>query len=120
MGGCTKGAETGPCLISPAEYIVTVDKTPDDIEKQFFTEAYRCCKKRHLKKNPNALYNVGVAVLHGLGTKKDPMKASLWFKGAADKGHKGAQLILAQMFKDGVGVPRDPQIAKKYLAVANE
>jgi hypothetical protein len=113
---CTK-ADVGVCDVAPEGFEVALNTPLTTQQREFFTKNYRTCKTRKLKKDPNALYNVGVAVLQGLGTEKDASKAFLWFKGAADKNHRGAQAILAEMFMQGVGVVRDPLIAQKYLEV---
>lgn len=116
--GCSKAPETGPCQEIPKHFSVSLYAPPSQEQAQFFSKNFKACKKRNKKHNRNALFSVGVSVFHGLGTEKDPIKAFLWFKGAADKGHKGAQELLAEMFMNGIGVPRDPLIAKKYLAVS--
>jgi TPR repeat protein len=115
--GCTREV-LGSCEVSPITSSVSLNAELTAEQKAFFTKNYLPCKQRNKKKNPDALFNVGVAVLHGLGTNKDPSKAFLWFKGAADKDHKASQRILAQMFSQGVGIFRDPQIAQKYEAAS--
>jgi len=111
--GCTKEV-VGTCEVSPFGTAISVDAALTAEQKAFFTKNYLPCKQRKKKKDPEALFNVGVAVLNGLGTTKDATKAFLWFKGAADKDHRAAQRILAQMFSKGIGIFRDVQIAQKY------
>lgn len=112
ISGCTQKS-VGTCHISPLQDVsINAELTPE--QKEFFAKNYLPCKQRNKKKDPDALFNVGVAVLYGLGTEKAPCKAFLWFKGAADKNHRGAQRVLAQMFSQGVGTFRDVLIAKKY------
>lgn len=112
VSGCTQKS-VGTCHVSPIQDVsINAELTPE--QKEFFAKNYLPCKQRNKKKDPDALFNVGVAVLYGLGTEKAPYKAFLWFKGAADKNHRGAQKILAQMFSQGVGTFRDVLIAKKY------
>lgn len=118
LSACHKEAPTGPCEEVPKTFVMSLHTPPSKEQAQFFTTNYKACKKRKLKRDPNALFSVGVSVLHGLGTQSDPMKAFLWFKGAADKGQTDAQRILSQMFAEGVGVHQDPMIAKKYADAA--
>jgi TPR repeat protein len=115
--GCTKTVE-GVCATVPQEFAMSLNRPPSPEQSKFFEKNFLVCKQRKNRRDPNALYSVGVSVLHGLGTEKDPSKAFLWFKGAADKKHNASQKILAEMFMQGVGVVRDPLIAKKYLDVS--
>jgi TPR repeat protein len=48
------------------------------------------------------LYESGQSVLP-----LDPARAAEWYRRAADKGHAGAQFNLANMYLDGLGVPKD-------------
>lgn len=115
--GCTQ-KPVGSCEVLPTHTTVALNSELTTEQKEFYSKNYLPCKQRNKKKDPQALFNVGVAVLYGLGTDKDASKAFLWFKAAADKDHKGAQRILAQMFAQGVGVFRDPLIAQKYETVS--
>lgn len=114
---CTK-PDLGTCEDVPAHLEISLNTPLSEAQSRFFSTNYLPCKQRKLKRNRNALYSVGVAVLHGLGTERDASKAFLWFKGAADKEHRGAQRVLADMFMQGVGVVKDPLIAQKYVVVS--
>jgi TPR repeat protein len=117
--GCQKQSALGPCLVPTSDF-VSVFASPGADEAKFYAGNYKACKQRKYKKNPEALFSVGVSVLHGLGTQKDPMKAFLWFKAAADLGHRGAKRVLAEMFAHGVGVAKSEGIAAKYLAACEK
>lgn len=117
MGACRKTIE-GPCEAVPESYAIDISSALTTEQAKFFEKNFAICKQRKFRKDPNALFSVGVSVLHGVGTQKEPSKAFLWLKGAADKKHKRAQKILAEMFMQGVGVVRDPLIARKYVAAS--
>lgn len=48
----------------------------------------------------------------------DPALAAEWYRRAADKGHAGAQFNLANMYRDGLGVPRDAGLAVTWYQKA--
>ncbi len=61
-----------------------------------------------------AQYSLGYCLLHGLGTKQDPVEAVRWLTAAA-KYHGEAAFLLARCHLDGVGVDRSDRIeALKY------
>jgi hypothetical protein len=52
-------------------------------------------------------YNSGYKYFHGIGIKKDFVKAAEWFKKAADLGCANAQCILGDMYKQGEGIEKN-------------
>lgn len=56
-----------------------------------------------------AAYKLGLVRLHGLGgSPADPRDAARWLQMAADAGLPWAQYRLAELYRDGKGVRRDP------------
>ena len=49
---------------------------------------------------------------------KNWQEAARWFQMAAEQGHSNAQLRLAGMYKDGLGVPQDLNIARFWYGKA--
>jgi TPR repeat protein len=45
---------------------------------------------------------------------KNDEEAFRWCRKAAEQGHAGARFRLAAMYRDGVGVERNPKEAKKW------
>lgn len=54
-----------------------------------------------------AQYDLGMRTLRGRGIEKDPALAFRIIKDSADRGNPAAQYKLAQMYRDGIGVPAD-------------
>jgi len=48
---------------------------------------------------------------------KDPQVAAKLYEAAAKQNHKEAALALARLYTAGLGVARDSELAKKYLAI---
>lgn len=71
--------------------------------------------------DPEACYQVGLA--HRLGTahrRKDDLSAVLWFRKAAEAGHREAMAALAEAYLGGHGVLRDPREAARWAQAARE
>jgi TPR repeat protein len=69
--------------------------------------------------DPEACYQVGLA--HRLGTarrRKDDLSAVLWFRKAAEAGHREAMAALAEAYLGGHGVLRDPREAARWAGAA--
>ena len=49
---------------------------------------------------------------------KDDLSAALWFRRAAEAGHREAMLALAEAYRGGHGVVRDPRAATRWEAAA--
>ena len=58
-----------------------------------------------------AEYRMGQCHAIGCGTEKNYRLAAFHFQRAAEKGLKEAQLVLAEMYECGLGVPQDDQKA---------
>ncbi|MEQ8369781.1 MAG: tetratricopeptide repeat protein, partial [Alphaproteobacteria bacterium] len=75
--------------------------------------------------NADAAFALGFLYLNGPGTAAeyalaaDPEQAALWLARAADAGHAWARTLLAQLYRDGRGVPADSDRARSlFLAAA--
>jgi TonB family protein len=66
--------------------------------------------------SPESLYNR--ALLLTLQTKPDYTQAADLFRQAAERGLPRAQRALGELYREGVGVPRDPAEAAKWLRKA--
>ncbi len=75
---------------------------------------------RH-ENGPSADFALGVMYYKGEGVTRDPAKAAMFFRKAAEQGHAGAQYNLALMYKLGVTVPRDcHEAARLYILAAEQ
>ena len=72
--------------------------------------------------DPEACYQLGLAHRRGSHHRpKDDLSAVLWFRKAAEAGHRGAMAALAEAYLGGHGVLRDPREAARWsAAVARE
>ena len=71
--------------------------------------------------DPEACYRLGLACQKGQpGHPRDDLGAVLWFRRAAEAGHRGAMRALAAAYRGGHGVPRDPRRAAQWEALAAE
>ncbi len=69
--------------------------------------------------DPEACYRLGLACRRGrAGHPADDLTAVLWFRRAAEVGHAGAMLALADAYRGGQGVVRDPRLAIQWEAAA--
>lgn len=68
------------------------------------------------KRDPTALYNLGVCSLNGYGCPKDTVKALEYFNRAAEMNHPRAMNALGEMYRDGVDVEQDMSKAIGYFA----
>ncbi|TNB48651.1 hypothetical protein FF124_05830 [Martelella lutilitoris] len=57
--------------------------------------------------NPDALYEIGVRYQEGLGLKRDPAEAAVWFDEAAERGSAPAAFQLGSLYEKGIGVDQD-------------
>lgn len=66
-----------------------------------------------------ACFRLGQAFLRGDAHRpKDDLSAVLWFRKAAEGGHRGAMRALAEAYRGGHGVVRDPRAAARWEAAA--
>jgi TPR repeat protein len=66
-----------------------------------------------------ACYQVGLAFRQGDGQRlRDHLSAALWFRKAAEGGHRGAMVALAEAYLGGHGVLRDRREAAQWEEAA--
>lgn len=69
--------------------------------------------------DPEACFRLGEAYRRGTPQHpRDDLTATLWFTRAADAGHREAMRALAEAYRGGCGVPRDPRAAARWEAAA--
>ncbi len=69
--------------------------------------------------DPEACFRLGQAFLRGDAHRpKDDLSAALWFRKAAEGGHREAMRALAEAYRGGHGVLRDPRAAARWEAAA--
>jgi TPR repeat protein len=61
-----------------------------------------------------AAMNIGIVYQGGAGITEDDREAAIWFRRAAEGGNPFAQGILARLYAEGRGVPKDPSEAEKW------
>lgn len=89
--------------------------------KKAFILFYRLATlgKRHVREE-NAINNVAICLIEGIGIEKDPEQGVLWLKKSAAMGNKNAMLNLAKCYEEGVGVKKDAGKAQKIRKEAEE
>lgn len=65
-----------------------------------------------------AQYFLGRMYADGRGVEKSPQEAARWFRKAAEKGVREAQIRLAGFYQHGEGVPKDLEYAYGWYSVA--
>lgn len=66
-----------------------------------------------------AAFALGSDYLKGMpGSMPDALSAAVWFRRAAERGHRGAMKALAEALRTGHGVRRDPQEAEAWAAAS--
>lgn len=66
-----------------------------------------------LRGDPAAETLLGIMAARGLGVPADPAVAAAWYLRAARSGHVPARLALADAYRRGDGLPRDPARAAR-------
>lgn len=89
-------------------------KEAGDCESAYYwyTQAIR-------QNDPIALYGMGQCHAMGCGTEINYQLAALYFRMAADKGVREAQLVLSEMYERGIGVAQDYSQAVYWRNKAN-
>jgi TPR repeat protein len=89
-------------------------KEAGDCESAYYwyTQAIR-------QNDPIALYGMGQCHAMGCGTEINYRLAALYFRMAADKGVREAQLVLSEMYERGIGVAQDYSQAVYWRNKAN-
>jgi TPR repeat protein len=67
---------------------------------------------------PVSTYEIGRAYLLGRGVPVDLEKGRMWLDRAAQNGSLDAQMLLGADYLSGTTLPKDPQLASKYLLQA--
>jgi TPR repeat protein len=67
---------------------------------------------------PVSTYQVGRAYLLGKGVPVDLERGRMWLDRAAQNGSLDAQILLGAGYLSGTKLPKDPQLASKYLLLA--
>lgn len=68
-----------------------------------------------IEQSPIALYAYGACLFYGIGGEKQaPEKALSWIKRAAEEDVVAAQWLLAKMYREGLGVEAQPQLAEAW------
>jgi len=69
--------------------------------------------------DPEACHRLGLAYRQGSSARlRDDLSAALWFRKAADQGHREAMLALSEAYLGGHGVLRDPREAARWAEAA--
>lgn len=69
--------------------------------------------------DPEACHRLGLAYRRGGPARpRDDLSAALWFRKAADMGHREAMLALSEAYLGGHGVLRDPREAARWAEAA--
>lgn len=72
-----------------------------------------------IEPSPIALYAYGACLFYGIGGETQaPEKALPWIKRAAEEDIVAAQWVLAKMYREGLGVEAQPQLADEWEARA--
>lgn len=81
-----------------------------------FYESFEYFSRAADKRDPSALYNLGVCYLNGYGCTKDAAKAIETLTRAADMNHPRAMNALGELYRDGVDVEKDIAKALSFFA----
>ena len=71
-----------------------------------------------IARSPQEELHLGNAYLKGSGVTKDPARAAIWYRKAADAGDPAAQNNLGYLYLTGTGIDRDEEQAAKWFARA--
>jgi len=83
-----------------------------------YGEARRWFEKAAEWGSGEALTQLGLMALHGLGEPKDEARAVSLCRKAADRGYPPAQTGIGRLYWDGVGLPEDPVAAVAWWRLA--
>jgi TPR repeat protein len=111
--------EDGQAIISVIEYIQNNSGIKPSSPNTSSSEVVSSARKEY---HATALFNMGLIYADGThGVTKNINKAINCYKLAAEIGNiKEAQNNLGNIYKDGEGVPKNPELAFKYLKAATE
>lgn len=95
------------------------DPGTDAFNSGDYAGAAKAWESKAAESDPEAMTNLALLYLKGLGVKRDPAKAAALYERAAQLGFVIAQFNLANLYYDGQGVSRDKkQAARWYTAAA--
>jgi TPR repeat protein len=72
--------------------------------------------ERAAEHDPAVAYLVGYQYLIGTVAARDVAEGARWISSAAERGHPGAQVLLADLQEQGIGMARDPERAQRSRA----
>ena len=81
---------------------------------KFFKETFDTYLKRANNGNNIALFKLALMYLNGYGVEQSYQEAIKLFKKSADIGNLDAKFLLGDIYKKGLGIPRDNEQADKY------
>lgn len=88
-------------------------------EKKAYPEAYEYFESAvNEQKNPDAMVNLAIMHMKGLGCARDLELAVKWFESAAKLGHSHAMMSLAHYYEKGMGGSTDASKALEYYVSA--
>ena len=96
-------------LVGDLHRLANQDLTADEVQ-EFVTSAEAGI--------PVSTYEIGKAYLLAKGVPVDVEKGRMWLDRAAEKGSLEAQMLLGSAYLSGIKLPKDPQLASKYLLQA--
>ena len=82
--------------------------------KQDYNKAREYFEKSADKKDPFALFDLGILYFNGYGVKKDYNKAIYYFEKSSEEGHSKASYNLGTIYLKGYGVKQDHNKSMKY------
>ena len=107
------GCATTPSLNNLAVRYWNGEGVPKDRVRA--VELYRQAIQRDSSRD--AMFNLGLAYASGEGVVRDYSQAAVWFQRAADKGSSSAIYQLAESYRIGRGVPKDPAKAANLYKI---
>jgi TPR repeat protein len=82
--------------------------------------AFRYFAKAAEQGSERAMCELAARYREGKGVDPSDEKAAVWMRRAADKRWRPAMTGYAQMLRNGIGVPRDEQMARRYETLADQ
>jgi hypothetical protein len=92
----------------------------ESLRQKDYTRAAEVFRPLAESGRPLAMYNLGLLLDKGLGSKPDPRAAAAWYRLAAEKGDPRSQYNLALLYIRGQGVDQDYDRAAELLRQAAE
>jgi len=96
------------------------DKGWDAVQRGDYEKALKEWRPLADQKHPDALFNIGLLYMKGLGVSQSYSEAAEYFIISYAEGHPDAALNLAQFYRQGLGVQKDPKEAFKWFKRAAE